>query len=102
MTSVEMGASRSRTKTPGRRVLRIVPTKAEIDPVGFARRLKTRKAILGLIFPIGLLLLWELAYRLDWIDPASSPARARSPRPRSTCSRAASGSPTSASRCGPS
>lgn len=50
------------------RVWRIVPTKAEIDPVRHARRLQARKVWLGIVTPVVLLVLWELAYQLGWID----------------------------------
>lgn len=62
-------ATRTAAKPEGQtRVWSITPTKAEIDPVRYARYLRGRKIWLGVVTPVVLLALWEIAYQLGWID----------------------------------
>jgi NitT/TauT family transport system permease protein/sulfonate transport system permease protein len=53
------------TKT---RVWRIVPGKAEVDPVRYARAHRQRRIWLGVLTPVVLLAVWELASQLEWIN----------------------------------
>jgi NitT/TauT family transport system permease protein/sulfonate transport system permease protein len=59
------------------RVWKIVPTKAEMDPVRYARGLRQRKAWLGVLTPVVLLAVWELAAQAGWIDARFFPGPSR-------------------------
>jgi len=68
-----MEPRRAATGTPApaagaQRTWRIAPTKAEIDPIGHARRLRTQKILLGVSLPVVLIVLWQIAAQLQWID----------------------------------
>ncbi|WP_172978310.1 ABC transporter permease [Microbacterium sp. SYP-A9085] len=59
------------------RVWRITPTRAELDPVGHGRRRRRRKIMLGVLTPVVLLAVWELAAQLGWIDARFFPGPSR-------------------------
>jgi len=77
VTSVETSTAVARDGERQRRVWSIVPTNAEIDPLGFARRLRSKKLLLGLALPVVLVVLWEVASQLQWIDARFFPGPSR-------------------------
>lgn len=67
----------SKTSDGQARVWRIVPTKAEISPSRYIRGLRQRKVWLGILTPVVLLVLWEVAARVGWIDARFFPGPSR-------------------------
>lgn len=59
---------------PTSRIIRRVPTPAEVDPVRAQRRRSRAELALGLAVPIVLLLLWQMAAYFDWINRIIYPA----------------------------
>lgn len=47
---------------------RRLPTKADRDPAGFMRRRRILETSLAIAFPVTLLLIWQVAGSLEWID----------------------------------
>jgi NitT/TauT family transport system permease protein/sulfonate transport system permease protein len=71
MTTIEVKALKPSSR--GTRVWEIAPTDAEIDPLRFSRRLRNKKLLLGLVLPVVLIVFWEVASQLHWIDPRFFP-----------------------------
>jgi sulfonate transport system permease protein len=55
-------------------VQRLAPTKAELDPAKFERRQRRIEISLSIGVPLGLILLWQLACSVGWLDPRFYPS----------------------------
>ncbi|MCX6503008.1 MAG: ABC transporter permease [Microbacterium sp.] len=76
LTTTGPGTATGSPATPVK-VWRVSPSKAEIDPGGYSRRLRQRKVWLGVVTPVVLLALWELASQLQWVDARFFPGPSR-------------------------
>ncbi len=77
MTATSTTSRPVKSSEPEHRVWKIVPTKAETDPVRYARGMRATKIWLGVLTPVVLLALWEVAYQLDLIDGRFFPGPSR-------------------------
>jgi ABC-type nitrate/sulfonate/bicarbonate transport system permease component len=76
VTAVEL----DRTTAPevtDRKVWDIAPGRAEIDPAGHARKVRWQRRLLGILTPVVLLVLWEVAFQVGWIDARFFPGPSR-------------------------
>lgn len=73
MTSIEARVETA-ARVPARRTLARRPGRAEVDPRRARRRQRSIEIALAIGVPIALLVIWELASSLDWIDSRLYPA----------------------------
>jgi NitT/TauT family transport system permease protein/sulfonate transport system permease protein len=75
MSSVDQGVKRATgtTRPPGAACV-VLPTAAELDPVGYARRRRRVSAALGIAVPVVLIGLWQFCASRGLIDTRFFPA----------------------------